>query len=61
MRLFEQYDDILTVDELCKILQIGKTSTYKLLKQQKIKSIKIGNSYRIPKLWLIDYIEEKKI
>lgn len=49
--------DILTVDELCEVLRIGKNTAYQLLKGGKIKSIKVGNIYKIPKYAVIDYIK----
>lgn len=54
--MFEKYKDILTVDEACAALSIGKNSIYKLLRTGTIKSIKIGRKYIIPKIYLIDYI-----
>ncbi len=54
--MFEQYDDILSVNEACKALSIGKNKLYELLRNCTIKSIKIGKKYIIPKLYLIDYI-----
>lgn len=49
--------DILTVDELCEVLRIGKNIAYQLLRSGKIKSIKVGNIYKIPKYAVIDYIK----
>ena len=49
MTMFNKYNDILTVDELCEVLNIGKNTAYKLLKNGDIKSIKIGRIYKIPK------------
>lgn len=54
--MFESYKDILTVDDVCSALSIGKNTLYKLLKSGIIKSIKIGRKYFIPKLFLIDFI-----
>jgi len=54
--MFEKFNDVLTVEDVCKALQMGKNSVYKLLKDQDIKSIKVGRKYFIPKDFLIDYI-----
>ena len=35
---------------------IGVTLDYKLLKERKIKSIKIGREYKIPKSYIIEYL-----
>ena len=52
-------DDILTPKELMKVLKIGRNQCYKLLKSRTIKSIKIGTSYRIPKMNVINYIQNQ--
>lgn len=54
--MFEHYPDVLTVNDLCDALHIGKTSAYRLLAKGEIGSIRIGPQYRIPKKWLIDYL-----
>jgi len=43
------YPDILSVKQLCEILDIGKNTAYRLLQCGEIKSIKIGKVYKIPK------------
>ena len=58
--MFEKFDDILTVVELCKALNIGKNYAYDYLKKGIIKSIKIGNKYLIPKEFLIEFIRSIK-
>lgn len=55
--LYNEYnDDILTVTELCELLKIGLNKGYELVKSGEIKSFKIGNSYRIQKCAITDYI-----
>ena len=56
MTMLNKYNDILTVEELCEVLRIGKNTAYKLLKSGEIKSVKIGNIYKIPKRYIKDYI-----
>ncbi len=57
IQLLKDYDDILTVLDVRKILKIGRNKCYDLLQNGSIKSIKIGNSYRIPKTNLLNYLE----
>lgn len=38
-----------TVQEIMKILDIGKNAAYQLVKEQKFKSMRIGSSIRISK------------
>ncbi len=56
--MFDNYKDVLTVDETCTALKIGKNSLYKLLKIGAIKYIKVGRKYLIPKVCLIDFINK---
>lgn len=56
--MFEKYNDVLTVDETCTALNIGKNSLYKLLKIGAIKYIKVGKKYLVPKVYLIDFINK---
>lgn len=55
--MFREYPDILRIDEIQSMLQIGRNSAYNLLKQGLIKSIKIGKKYIIPKQSVIDFVE----
>lgn len=53
--MFDEYPDILTVSDIQQALGIGRNTAYKLLKSKQIKSIRIGNKYKIPKRCLIAY------
>lgn len=54
--MFESYPDILNVAEVKNALGIGKNAVYTLIKNNQIKAIKIGNTYRVPKTNLIAYV-----
>ena len=54
--MFNSYPDILSVKQLCEILDIGKNTAYRLLQGGEIKSIKIGKVYKIPKKYVTKYI-----
>jgi excisionase family DNA binding protein len=56
MEYLSNLPDVLTPKELSDVLKIGITNTYKLLKQQQIKSIKIGNKYIIPKKSVVEFL-----
>lgn len=55
---FQDYPDMLTPPQLMKMLSMSKTSTYRLLSENVIPSIKLGRVYRIPKVYVIQYITE---
>lgn len=59
--MFTTYPDIVDITQMRKMLGgIGVTLAYKLLKQGKIKSLKIGREYRIPKSCIIQYLLDTK-
>ena len=51
-----KFSDILTVKELMDYLAVGKNTAYELLKTKKIKSIRLGRVYKIPKSEVQEYI-----
>lgn len=48
--------DILTPAETAKVLHIGRTTMYRLLKEKQIKSFQIGRKVLIPKKYLQEFI-----
>lgn len=48
--------DLMSVQDLMKVLGIGRTKAYELIREGKIGSVKIGRSIRIPKPIFVDYI-----
>ncbi|KAF5031159.1 hypothetical protein DSECCO2_630620 [anaerobic digester metagenome] len=58
--MFENYDDVVDVSTVCKMLKIGKTSCYVLVKENKLKSFKIKNKILIAKQDVIDFIENER-
>ena len=55
--MFETYPDILTINDLQKALGIGRTMAYRLVNNGSIKHLRIGESIKIPKRYLIDFCE----
>ena len=51
-----EYNDILKPEDVKKILQIGRNTVYDYLKNGTIKSIMIAGKYRIPKLYLLEFM-----
>ena len=50
--MLDQYDEVLTVEQLMEILCIGKNVAYKLLNSGEIQSFKIGRVHRIPRKFI---------
>lgn len=54
--IFSEYSDIVTVDEVMKMLRLGKNTVYKLLKDDEIINVKVGARYVIPKQSVIEFV-----
>ena len=57
--MFNNYDDILTINELSEALKIGTTQAYKIVRSGKIKSFKEGRDWKVTKKALIDYVRKE--
>ncbi|MCD8224325.1 MAG: helix-turn-helix domain-containing protein [Clostridiales bacterium] len=57
--MYNDYQELITVKELQKMLGIGKNTAYSLLKQNKIKCFRIGKLWKIPKGAVQEYILTK--
>ena len=55
--LLEEYKDVINIKDLCEILNIGKNTAYKLLKNNDIPNRRLGKKYIIPKFGLIEYLK----
>ena len=56
--MFEQYEDVLTVNECCEALRMGYNAVYELLNSGKLKAYKNGRVWRISKAAVIRYVME---
>lgn len=57
--MFREYPDVVDVDDLYKMLDgISRKLAYRLLADQKIRSVRIGRSYKIPKVHVIEYLTQ---
>ncbi len=54
--MFSEYSDMVTIDELCEMLRIGRNKAYQLLRSGKVGGFKDGRLWMIPKQAIIDYI-----
>lgn len=56
--MLEQYEDVLSVEQLCDILKIGRNRAYELLSNETISGFRLGRNWRIPKIALEKYLKE---
>lgn len=54
--MFQGYPDVLNLEEMSELLQISTKTGRQLLSSGKIRSFRIGRSYRIPKPYLISFV-----
>ena len=54
--MLAEYNDILKPEDVQKILRTGRNTVYSYLKDGTIKSIMIGGRYKIPKLYLLEFM-----
>lgn len=57
--IFNDPCEIITVDELCELLYIGKNAAYKILNSGELKAFRIGRTWKISKANLVEYINRK--
>ena len=53
--------ELITLDELCEYLNIGKTTAYNLLKSGELQgAFRIGRIWKIPRYALADFVLSKR-
>ena len=56
-RMFSEYPDVVNVKQMCVMLGgIGMKTAYSLLQSGEIHYIKIGKSFKIPKVSIVEYL-----
>ena len=59
--MLEQYNDILSVEELCELLLVGRNRVYQLLQSGELKGFRLGKTWKIPKIAVEEYIRSSII
>ena len=54
--ILDDYNDVLTIPELAKILRVGRNTAYNLVNSGEIKSVRVRNQIRIPKSSILEYL-----
>ncbi len=52
-------ESLITVEELCEELMIGRNAAYNLLASKQIKGFRIGRIWKIPRESIRQYIKEQ--
>lgn len=53
---FSEYPDLIKIEDIMNMLEIGRNSAYKLLQNGSIKTIRVGKKYIIPKRSVVDFL-----
>ena len=54
--VFSNYPDIVSVAQMSKMLGISEKSAYRLLQENSIEHFRVGRTYKIPKLHILNYL-----
>ncbi len=57
--MLNEYSEILTVEDVMEILNIGKNAAYDLFRSGEIKCFRLKNRWKVPKQAIIDYINNQ--
>lgn len=57
--MLNEYSEILTVEDVMEILNIGKNAAYDLFRNGEIKCFRLKNRWKVPKRAVIDYINNQ--
>ena len=54
--MFEKYPDVVSVDHIAAMLNLGKSSVYSLLRNHQLRHVRVGTKYIVPKQSVIDFV-----
>lgn len=55
--MYDTYPEVLSVNEACEILSIGRNNLYTLLQTKQLKAFRNGRVWKIPKQAVFEYIQ----
>lgn len=58
--MFSDYPDVVNIDDLTHMLNIGKNKAYELINTNTIQSIRVGRKIIIPKFRVIEFLQNVK-
>lgn len=57
--MFEEYGPIMSVQDVCDELMIGKNTVYQLIKEGKLSSFRTGRTWKVSRDSLVNYIRNE--
>lgn len=55
--ILSDYPDVMDISDMSKALGISTKTGYKLIREGKITAMKVGRTYRITKVHLLNYLQ----
>ena len=55
--MLREYPDVMNIEQMSQALGVSTKTGYGLLKNGKVACLKVGRTYRIPKVHLLDYMK----
>lgn len=55
--MLKHYPDVMNIEEMSRALGVSTKTGYKLIRTGKITAMKVGRTYRIPKVHLLTYLQ----
>ena len=54
--MFDSFGPVMSVKDVCEALMIGKRAVYELIRDQKVSSFRTGNTWKITRESLVNYV-----
>ena len=54
--MLKDYPDVMNIEQVCEVLGVSTKTGYRILREGKLRSLKIGRAYRVPKAHLFTYL-----
>ena len=54
--VFSAYPDVVNISQMSQMLGISEKSAYRLVREKAIDHFKVGRTYKIPKLHILNYL-----
>ena len=54
--MLRDYPDVMNIEQVSQILGVSTKASYKLIRDGKLCCLKVGRTYRIPKVHLFEYL-----
>lgn len=55
--ILKEYPDLMDIHQMSSALAVSTKTGYKLIREGKITALKVGRTYRIPKIHLLTYLK----